>query len=275
MKMYNFILFITILTALLFTIPAYAQEHSDVEKIVEDILGFDVSVGNFMVIRNGGEVAFDIINDKFPKYNGISFSEDYLKRSPEVAKKDLLAMYNLKKRFPELERIALWNALFNDNEIIRYVVIGKYRVDLGDDWETIVDGEGIRIWNEKCGLEDFYLPYPSDILDKKTIEYLNDLSENPPRYEIEKLWGLDVDVFKLKGDPQWILKGGSSTIFYDPISKKFSVGGMWGKGSEIKQVIQESKMIIINDNGRDWILQIIDTKENHTCSAYRAFKEEG
>ena len=253
------------------TVPglAYAEDHSQTEREVEEILGIDVKVDNFEVIRNGGEVLFDIRNPRY--FRGqIGFSEQYLRRNPEAARRDLRAMYELKKQRKDLDSVSLWSAHISDDNIIRSAQLGEYSIPLESDWSTIDNERGLKISSKESGYQPFYISLPSDKLDERAIKYLKALGASPPKWGVEKLWDLDVDVFKTKADPRLLLKGANSTMWYDPKTSQFYVGGLWKKGTKVLGFNERNRQLRLNENGAEWTLQMIDTKENRTCSAYRA-----
>ena len=80
---------IKILMVIVFSATSlFAQTEQQTQKRVEDILGVSVKASNFMVIKNGGEIAFNITSNSWKGI--ISFSQDYLTNNPESAKRELL-----------------------------------------------------------------------------------------------------------------------------------------------------------------------------------------
>jgi hypothetical protein len=237
------------------------ENHDSVERKVQEILGTDVSVSNFVTLRNGGEHSFDITSKG---YGGrISFSQDYLERNPDGAGRELRSMYELKKRFPQVERVVLWNALEDEEGIMRYLKSGYRHADVSPDWRNIEGDINATVLPVP---EDIYLRPPSDEVTEDLVSYLcDDLS-----FGVERLWGLDIDVLKFESRPEWILKGGNSTIVYNPETEQFSLGGMWGKDAEVTKIDPANKTLTILDSHQLWELSLIDTHSNHRGSAYRA-----
>ena len=250
---------------------AYSKNHKETERNVEKILGFDVEVDGFNVLRNGGEVVFDIKSPKNFK-GDIGFSESYLNRNLKSAKEDLLKMYNLKKENEGLDKVSLWNAHFRENDIIRNAEVGYSSIPLESDWNTIFNGKGILANNKEILCESFYLPFPSRTLDEKLIRYVKNLGENPLKYKIKELWDFDIDTFQTEAEKKWILKGRSSTMLYSPKEEKFYVGGVWDRDTKIEKIYEENRQLLLDEKGTQWLLQIIDTDSNITGSAYKAFR---
>lgn len=246
-----------------------ADNHSETERKVEEILGFDVDVNDFAMLRNGGETIFNIQSPKnFQGY--IGFSESYLERNPESAQNDLLAMYELQKSNGNLDGVSLWNAHWNDDNAYRNAHVAHSSIPLEEDWNTIAKGKGLPVQTKESGHETFYLPFPSRELDENVIKYLNTLESSPLKWDVEKLWGLDIDVFKTEADKRWILKGRSSTMLYNPQTEQFYVGGIWDRNTEIKNVDSKARQLLLKEKGSNWRLQMLDTTDNRTCSAYKA-----
>jgi len=210
---------LTLTGALFLTKPGNSQSNYEtkdnyfqkekIEKDIEKILGFDVSLNNSKRIicsPSSTGIIFDITSNKF---NGeITFSKDYLERNLGGAKEDLLAMYKLKKDFSAIKYINLWNCGYEDPK--RFIKVGGETIYLEEGWKNIIPADGIRINKELCGFYHgfFYLPYPSNEFDQRLVDYIKKIEQHPPEYCVEKLWGLDIDVFKinlngyLKGEVQ-------------------------------------------------------------------------
>ncbi len=235
------------------------------EQEIKRILG-EVEVLPPAMLRNGGEMVSSILGD----YKGkIEFSLDYIKRKPEEAREELIKMHSIKKRFPEIDSVYLWNAHRDEASISRGIRIGEFDIEIEEGWKTIQRREGILI---NYGIVRFYIPYPSLSLDKSLVDTLAGLKKSPLEYQTEEIWGLTVDVFKSPEYPYTVLKGKNSTILYDERKNKFVPGGMWRDSAKIVKTDPRQGTIEIDEDGYKWLVVLEDTSRTTNASAYKAIR---
>lgn len=238
-----------------------------VETTVKQALAHDdLVISKWTTLRNGGERVFQINGlDLEGRDYAFTFSANYILSDPGAASTELQHMYDLLVQFPEMTSVDLWNAHYDSTQIIRTIQVADtyMNIEVDSSWKYAIDDVRGLI-SPDC--PDFYIPTAGLSIE----ELLQDVPAfASAKYEVKSLFGINVDVFSIEGSRWSMLKGKDSTILYDQDTNEFRLAGYWGD-SEIVNVDLDQRRMIVLDNDDEWEIRFIDTKDNHTCSAYQA-----